>query len=322
LTHLDGFFEAAAIIPARESFIREFLEMLMKDCHRHIGTFAVIVAFCWGCRTTNVPSDRVAPVPGRASSPATERRDTHEQLNDVLWVQSSAEYWALTSATYNGAQVLLERAVSDKSWSAALEQGGGYETLPPAVILDLDETVLDNSPAQAQLALERTVYTQEMWNAWVETMAATAIPGAQSFITFAEMKGVRVFFVTNRAASEQAATIGNLAALGIKASDETVLCSGENGWTSDKTSRRAEIARSHRVLLVVGDDMNDFVATAKLTPSERRSLAQKHADRWGRSWILLPNAMYGSWERALYAGLTNDAEILERKREQLKGFRP
>jgi acid phosphatase len=293
----------------------------MKDRHGHIGTVALILALSWGCRTTSVPSDRVEPA-GRAPSPAIERRDTHEQLNDVLWVQTSAEYWALATATYHGAQVLLEQAISDQSWSAALEQTSGYETLPPAVILDLDETVLDNSPAQAQLVLERTVYTEEMWNEWVEKMAAPAIPGAQPFIAFAATKGVKAFFVTNRAASEQAATIKNLAALGIEASDETVLCSGENGWTSDKTARRAEIAKAHRVLLLVGDDMNDFVATARLTPPERMALARTHADRWGKRWILLPNAMYGSWERALFPGLIRDAQILERKREQLKGFRP
>ena len=190
------------------------------------------------------------------------------------------------------------------------------------MILDLDETVLDNSPAQAQVALERTVYQQDLWSAWVEKMAAAAIPGAQSFIGFAEKRGVKVFFVTNRGASEQAATLKNLATLGIAASDETVLSPGERGWTSDKTARRAEIARSYRVLLLVGDDMNDFVATAKLTPLQRVGLAKKHADRWGRSWILLPNPMYGSWERALYPGLTTDEEILQRKRELLKGFRP
>ena len=240
----------------------------------------------------------------------------------MLWVQTAAEFWALTTASYNGAQVLLERALTEKSWSAALEQTAGFENLPPAVILDLDETVLDNSPSQAQIALDRTIYRQDMWNVWVEKMAATAIPGAQSFIAFAEKRGVKVFFVTNRAVSEQAATLKNLAALGIAASNETILSPGENGWTSDKTARRAEIARSHRVLLLVGDDMNDFVATAGLTPPQRVALAKQHADRWGRSWILLPNPMYGSWERALFAGLTNDEEILRRKREQLKGFRP
>ncbi len=294
----------------------------MKNHRKRIGMVALVVVCSWGCASTRGRSEGVAPGSRGASGPSSDVRDAHEGLHGVLWVQSSAEFWALTSATYNSAQVLLEQALTDKSWSAALEQASAYENLSPAVILDLDETVLDNSPAQAQMVLERTTYQQEMWTAWVDKMAAAAIPGAQSFIAFAEKKDVTVFFVTNRAASEQGVTLKNLAALGIKASDETVLCSGENGWTSDKTARRAEIAKSFRVLMLVGDDMNDFVATTKLTPPQRVALAKKHADRWGRSWILLPNAMYGSWERALYAGLTKDEEILQRKRDQLTGFRP
>ncbi len=292
----------------------------MKSGHKRAATVALVL-MCWGCASAGGRSDRVPPVPSGASNPPTARRDTHEGLNVVLWVQSSAEFWAVTTATYNSAQLVLDRALNDKSWSAALEQAGGSENFPPAVILDLDETVLDNSPAQAQMVHEDTTYEQEMWNVWVEQRAAAAIPGAQSFIASAEKKGVKVFFVTNRAASEQPATLENLAALGIQATDDTILCPGENGWTSDKTTRRAEIAKSHRVLLLVGDDMNDFINTATMTPADRVALAKKHADRWGKSWILLPNAMYGSWERAVYSGLTNDAEILQRKRQQLKGFR-
>ena len=128
-----------------------------------------------------------------------------------------------------------------------------------------------------------------MWAAWVHKIAAEAIPGAQSFIAFAEMSGVKVFFVTNRAATEQGDTLKNLAALGIAASDETILSVGENGWTSDKTARRAEIAKSHRVLLLVGDDMNDFVSTAKLLPAERVALARS-TPMLVKNWILLPHA--------------------------------
>lgn len=258
---------------------------------------------------------------GAIVRPAIPLRDTHEDLNNVLWVQTSAEFWALTSTTYNNARVVMERAKAQTSWSAALEQKAGYENLPPAVILDLDETVLDNSAAQGQFVLDRTGYLPDVWTAWVHTVSAVAIPGAQSFIEAAENNGVKVFFVTNRSQVEQEDTIKNLAALGITASDETVLCSGENGWTSDKTARRAEIAKSYRVLLLVGDDMNDFVSTAKLTPAERMALARTHAERWGKSWLLLPNPMYGSWERAIYPGLAKDEEILARKRQQVKGFR-
>ena len=63
------------------------------------------------------------------------------------------------------------------------------------------------------------------------------------------------------------------------------------------------------------------MSTARLAPPERLKLAMTHADRWNRSWFLLPNPMYGSWERALYPGLTNDAEILAKKKAALRGFR-
>jgi acid phosphatase len=288
----------------------------------HATVSIIIIALSAGCASTGSSSRRSAPGAVTTPTAGVQLRDTHEGLNGVLWMQTSGEFWALSSAIYSNAQIALRQALSEKSWSAALEQVAGYETLPPAVILDLDETVLDNSPAQAQIVLERTMYQQDMWSDWVRKVVAAAIPGAQSFIAFAEKNGIKVFFITNRAASEQDDTISNLAALGIAASDETVLCPGENGWTSDKTARRAEVARSHRILLLVGDDMNDFVSTARLSAPERIALAKKHGDRWGKNWILLPNVLYGSWERALYPGLTNDGEILQRKREQLKGFRP
>jgi 5'-nucleotidase (lipoprotein e(P4) family) len=295
----------------------------MKMQYRRIAILVLcVVSLSSGCASTTGTTGRTTANAGGASRTAIPLRDTHEVLNSVLWVQTSAEFWALASTTYNSAQVVLEQAMSQKSWSAALEQKPGYENLPPAVILDLDETVLDNSPSEAQLVLDRTVYSQDGWSAWVHTVAAAAIPGAQSFIASAEKNGVKVFFVTNRSLSEQEDTLKNLAALRITASDDTVLCSGENGWTSDKTVRRAEIAKSYRVLLLVGDDMNDFVSTATLAPEQRRALAKTYADRWGKSWILLPNAMYGSWERALFQGLTKDEEILSRKRQQVKGFRP
>lgn len=295
---------------------------MTKQYRRVAAVFLSVVVASGGCASTGGPSGAVSTSPAAIPRAATNPRDTHELLNGVLWVQTSSEFWAQTTAAYYGAQVALEQAMNQKSWSAALEQSAGFENLPPAVILDLDETVLDNAPAQGQTVLDRTVYQSDMWSAWVEKMAATAIPGALPFLSLAEKRGVKTFFITNRTAAEQSATLKNLAALGIAASDDTVLCSGENGWTSDKTARRALVAKSHRVLLLVGDDMNDFVSTAKLTPVERMALAKTHADRWGKSWIVLPNPLYGSWERALFPGLTKDDEILTRKREQVKGFRP
>jgi acid phosphatase len=151
-------------------------------------------------------------------------------------------------------------------------------------------------------------------------MDAGLLPGALNFISQAAARGVKVFFITNRTAAEQVKTLKNLEALGIAASDETVLCTGENGWTSDKSDRRAEVAKTHRILLLIGDDMNDFVSIAKMNPDQRLELAKTHEARWGRTWILIPNPTYGSWERSLYPGISNDPEVLAKKRSLVKDF--
>lgn len=256
----------------------------------------------------------------QAASVAQAARDTHERLNAVLWMQTAAEYWAGTVAAYAAAEQALDRALRDPSRTAAVEQTGDYQGLPPAVILDIDETVLDNSPLQAQLVLDRTDFAPRYWDEWVDLAGGKPLPGAVEFLDAAARRGVDVFFVTNRTAAEQDKTIQALAAAGIDARDANVLCTGESGWTSDKTARRAAVAATHRVLLLIGDDLNDFVATAKLTTDQRMQLASAHRQRWGREWIMIPNPVYGSWERALYPGVSGDAEILRRKRQQVRGF--
>lgn len=278
-----------------------------------------LLASCGGNPPVAMPA---APPPtGYTPAQGAFKRDAHETLNGYLWVQTSAEYRALTSSLYRGAQASLERALADRSWTALPDQTTGYQQLPPAVIMDLDETVLDNSKAQGQFILDGTPYVSATWQAWVDAAAAPALPGARDFIAFAAARNVRVFYVTNRTLAEQAKTIDNLNAVGITATDENVMVVGEHGWTSDKTARRARVASTHRVVLLVGDDMNDFVATGTLTPQQRRDLADSHADRWGTSWILLPNPQYGTWERALTPGLSDDRAIRERKRQLVEGFR-
>ena len=94
-----------------------------------------------------------------------------------------------------------------------------------------------------------------------------------------------------------------------------------DGWSSDKSTRREYVAGRHRILLLVGDDLNDFVSVGfKPTAEDRRALAQEHADLWGTKWILLPNADYGGWERSLYdwEDSATDAIKLQRKHQALE----
>jgi len=242
-------------------------------------------------------------------------------MDAALWVQTSAEYEILAQTVYEQAAEALELALSDTSRSAALEQRPPFSGKPPAVIVDVDETVLDNSPFQAQLVHNGSLYTPELWGDWVARASADWVPGAQGFLEAARDRNVAVFYVTNRRANEEAATLRNLERLGAGPgiSPDRVLTRGEReDWTSDKTSRRAFVARDYRVLLLVGDDLNDFLP-ARTGLEERARVADEYGSRFGRDWFLLPNPSYGSWERAL-SDEPVDCERVAEKRSRLSGF--
>ncbi len=269
---------------------------------------AFVVGLC-GCASAGGPAPPAAARTG---------------LDATLWVETAVEYRALARQAYATAARSLARALADSSWSGALEQGEGYEGLPPAVILDVDETVLDNSPYQGRLLADGEAYADDSWAAWVRERAAGAVPGAIEFTRAAARAGVAVFYVTNRDAALESDTRANLARLGFPIDDEgndVVLARGERPeWGSDKGSRRAMIARAYRVLLLVGDDLADFV-TAAPDQGGRREVFERYAGRWGRAWIVLPNPMYGSWERALLEG-GGGSDPVARKLERLETGRP
>jgi acid phosphatase len=284
---------------------------------RHLLLLSAVVVVAGGCGA-RLPA---AANPGAQPAPSPCTRDSHEDLHAVLWMQTAAEYRALATAIYARAVPVLDRALQDPVWTAALEQTGAFGSLPPAVIIDLDETVLDNTAFQGQLVRDRQSYTESAWADWVRTRGARAVPGAQAFIRAAEERGVRVFFVSNRAAGEEESTIANLRALGVETAGDRLLSPGEQGWTTDKSLRRAFVAEHHRVLMLVGDDLGDFVGVARLSPGDRAALVDRYADRWLERWVLLPNPSYGSWLRALTPGLSTDRDVLEKKLTTINGYR-
>ncbi len=300
---------------------------------------ATIVAWYWRLLETftvrNLP-----PVMALASLTAificgcNPSRHTHEDLDATLWMQTSAEYLASCRQAFRAATDQLPRALSDPTWSADLVQQAqlvtghsNNESLPPAVIVDVDDTVLDNSPYQARLIQQDGSFDLESWHQWVEEASAEPVPGAKEFLRAASDAGVTVFFVTNRESAVEHATRRNLEALEMSEPDapDRILSKRErDDWVSDKTSRRAHIAQRYRILLLVGDDLNDFVSVGdKPTAAERRELAAEHTDLWGEKWIVLPNADYGGWERSLYDW--NDAAAdtlkLQRKYDSLNDAR-
>ncbi|MDZ7717069.1 MAG: HAD family acid phosphatase [Balneolaceae bacterium] len=222
----------------------------------------------------------------------------------TLWMQNSAEYKALTTMAYQSAEAYLDTALSSSSWTASLEQqGNDYESLPPAVVLDVDETVLDNSAFQARLIKQNESYSPEKWNNWVREQKADAIPGALAFTQTAAAKGITVIYLTNRDAAVEEATFQNLKKLGfpVKEDVDVLLTNNERpGWTSEKVNRRKYVAGNYRILMLLGDNLNDFLPAKDRTGSERDKLIEEHKHRFGTQWFVFPNPVYGSWVNALY----------------------
>ena len=219
----------------------------------------------------------VALAVGCSSAPPTN----DPLVNCTLWVQDSAEYRALAHQAYNTARVQLELALEDKTWSAASEQAGEFGDLAPAIVLDVDETVLDNSYYEARLAKAGQEYESESWKGWCNEARATAVPGALALCQLAHEKGVAVFYVTNR---------------------------------------RAELCKDYRILLLIGDSATDFSGAFVKQPNSRRNdLAHEQREWWGTRWIVLPNPMYGDWELNANGGAPDLEARTAARRAALRG---
>jgi len=239
-------------------------------------------------------------------------------LNATLWVSNSVEYKGNTLAMYQLAKMRLDEALADKNWTAATEQTGAYQDLPPAIILDADETAIDNGPYESWLVKAGQDYSGKTWAAWVAAGAARAVPGAVDFTKYADSKGVKVFYVTNRTADQEDATRKNMEALGFPMGGnvDTFLMSKEKeDWTSKKGTRRAFVARNYRVLLLFGDNYGDFSDDYGGTEAQRLVSFQANMSHIGHDWIFIANPEYGSFESAPF---NNDYKLSPDQRRQMK----
>jgi acid phosphatase len=263
-----------------------------------------------------------APWPARGC-PAPARGLAHERLHAALWLHTSAEYPAAATQVFRMALGALDAALADPAWSGILPDEQPEATaagLPPAVIADVDETLLSNAGFERALIAENVGMDFALLAAWIHEGAAPAVPGARELFDALSARGVAIFYVTNRTADEEQATLRNLAAAGfpVAGGAEQLLMRGERPeWTGDKSSRRRFVAARHRVLLLLGDTLGDFVSDEGLAPAERRALGERHAERWGVTWFMLPNPAYGGWEEAARGQARDDLDALRSKRERL-----
>jgi len=224
-----------------------------------------------------------------------------QNMMSVLYQQTAAERLAGSLQTFRSAKQALDKALADPTWSAL--PGQNIKDKKAAIIVDVDETVLDNTAYEARMILDGTKYPQG-WVSWGKEAAATEVPGAKDFLNYAASKGVTIFYITNRVVELKEATKTNLTKLGIPwdQTKETILMRGENNWGSDKGLRRALVGKDYRVLLLVGDNLGDFVGAKdnNLSPERRKEIVEGYADYWGVKWFMLQNITYGDWEGALY----------------------
>ena len=225
-----------------------------------------------------------------------------DMLLATLWTQRAVEYKANALTVFALARVRLDEALADKGWTAApAEQTGEFANLPPAVVIDVDETLLDNSKYQVWMMRAKQSFSTRSWNQFCAAQVSTAIPGAVEFTKYADSKGVKVFYVTNRGVETEKDTRENMQKLGFPMGGnvDTFLMQGEKpDWAGAKGTRRAVIAKDYRVLLNIGDNFGDFDDRYRTSEADRMKAFEAGQPYWGRQWLMLANPTYGSFDTA------------------------
>ncbi len=252
--------------------------------------------------------------------PTSIRPPAHDAANAVAWQATSAEYRWIALQTYRAAKVALEAGLTDPSWDALppQERDTPIEGLPATVIVDVDETVLDNRAFQARNVIDNRGFDGDAWAEWVRAAQAPAIPGAVAFAQSAAARGITIHYVTNRGIELTEATLANLRAEGFPVTDARYIlgrgmpvpgCDEGSG----KRCRRRLVGRSHRVLMMIGDQVGDFMQDA----AADTAIIDAPQREWiGQRWFVLPNPVYGRWETALFDHDWSLDEASRRARKQ------
>ncbi|MCE5321643.1 MAG: 5'-nucleotidase, lipoprotein e(P4) family [Bacteroidales bacterium] len=219
---------------------------------------------------------------------ADVQKEVDMKMYPVLWHQTSAEYRALCYQAFNVAKTYLETLIPNREPNEKF-----------AIITDLDETIIDNSYLEAKQIKEGKEYSSARWKEWVNMSAATGVPGAVEFLQWAASRNITIFYISNRSVSDVKPTLANLIKLNLPNADEEhmLFLSAE----STKEPRRQIVAKNYKIVMLMGDNLNDFTNLfEKKSIDDRKTETDKVKDEWGKKFIVLPNAIYGEWENAFY----------------------
>tara|TARA_Y100000748_G_scaffold303397_1_gene308359 strand:- start:1130 stop:1906 length:777 start_codon:yes stop_codon:yes gene_type:complete len=224
------------------------------------------------------------------------KNDNDYKIQAQVWTQNSAEYRALCYQAFNAAKMNLDALFFfEKEYDK-----------PLAIIADVDETVLDNSPYDGKLILNNTAYNRESWVEWGNLEIANAIPGSLEFLIYASEKNVEIFYISNRYSEQLESTVNNLKKLGFPdAKESNVLLRGD---TRSKSERRKSVSDNYEVIMLIGDNLSDFNDEFEIKLyNERSNQTDKLKNEFGTKLIVLPNPNYGDWEsNGLFGGKSFD----------------
>lgn len=256
-----------------------------------------------------------------ACSTSSHMLSTHTQAPDnaVLggklyssaWIQRSAEYKALCMQAYNIAELRLNEALLVKEKNSASK--------PLAVVTDIDETMLDNTPNSVHQAFLGKDYEEKSWNEWCHRAEADTLCGALHFFRYAHSKGVEVFYISNRSEADRAGTLENLKKFGFPQTDDQHLLLRQG--SSNKQSRRDAVLSKYDIVLLLGDNLGDFDHVYDDgTEAMRHESVVKQRAEFGKKFIVLPNPNYGTWEKAMNGGYPTLDKRNAILKEKLKAY--
>lgn len=218
--------------------------------------------------------------------------DREGKIWSALFHQKAAEYDALCYQAFNIAKLRIDEAVRQP------------HIKPLAIITDIDETILDNSPYAVKSALNGKDYEEKTWMQWTELGIAKPIAGSLDFFKYAHNKGVKVFYITNRNQNERFGTLKNLKLVGFPLDKDADLIL--KSTTSSKETRRQTIAKEYEIVMFLGDNLSDFSDLwDKKTVKERYKSVIDTQSNFGDKFIIIPNISYGGWEDAIYGNKHN-----------------
>lgn len=229
------------------------------------------------------------------------------KLYAILWMQNSAEYQAVARQAYAAAAYQIDKALDDIGSTALDGTTGNIALKKPAVILDVDETVLRNTPYGAWTIRNQKSWNQQDWLEWCRLEAAEPVPGVVDYIQTTMAKGVHIIYLTNRSDKVATATRNNLSNEDLISDPEKVSLYfkededrlGGKFHETGKIFRRQQVEKEYRVIQMFGDSLGDFTGNGHLSVMDRRVLVNHNQSKWGRSWFMLPNPEYGSWKESL-----------------------